>query len=162
MVLSWCFCLLYRPSPAGLGNIFLPIMIGAKDVAFPRLNLASWYIYLTGAVIAIFSILLGGFDTGWTFYTPYSTSTDSAVISIVAGAFIMGFSSILTGLNFIVTIHKLRAPGINWFNMPLFIWGLYATAIIQVAATPVLAITLLLLNYGTNFGGRNFRPGYGW
>ncbi len=147
--------------PAGLGNIFLPIMIGAKDVAFPRLNLASWYIYLAGAFIAVFSILAGGFDTGWTFYTPYSTSTDTAVISIVLGAFVMGFSSILTGINFIVTIHKLRAPGINWFNLPLFIWGLYATAIIQVAATPVLAITLVLLIMERLLGIGIFDPAMG-
>ncbi len=147
--------------PAALGNIILPLMIGAKDVAFPRLNLASWYIYLAGAFIAVISILSGGVDTGWTFYTPYSTTTDSAVISIVLGAFVMGFSSILTGLNFIVTIHKLRAPGMNWFKMPLFVWGLYATAIIQVAATPVLAITLLLLILERTLGIGIFDPAMG-
>ncbi len=131
--------------PAALGNIILPLMLGAKDVAFPRLNLASWYIYVFGALFAIFSIVTGGVDTGWTFYTPYSSSTGGSVISMTLGVFILGFSSIFTGLNFIVTIHKLRAPGLTWFKMPLFVWGLYATAIIQVLATPVLGITMVLL-----------------
>ncbi len=129
--------------PAALGNFFLPIMIGAKDVAFPRLNLASFYIYVFGACFAIFSIW--GVDTGWTFYTPYSQHTNASVISMTTGAFIMGFSSILTGLNFIATVHKLRAPGISWQRLPLFVWGIYATSVIQVLATPVLAITLFLL-----------------
>jgi cytochrome c oxidase subunit 1 len=131
--------------PAALGNMFLPMMIGAKDVAFPRLNLASFYIYAFGAAFTIYSIAVNGIDTGWTFYTPYSTRTDTAVIAMTFGVFIMGFSSILTGLNFIVTLHKLRAPGITWGRMPLFNWALYATSIIQVLATPVLAITLALL-----------------
>lgn len=131
--------------PAALGNFVLPMMIGAKDVAFPRLNLASWYIFVFGALLAVYSIISGAVDTGWTFYTPYSTSTDTSVIPMTLGAFIMGFSSIFTGLNFIVTIHKLRMPGMTWFKMPLFVWALYATAIIQVLATPVLGITLLLL-----------------
>ncbi len=131
--------------PAALGNFVLPLMLGAKDVAFPRLNLASYYIYLLGASFAIFSLINGAVDTGWTFYTPYSTTTNGAVVSMVLGAFIMGFSSILTGVNFIVTIHKLRCPGLTWSRLPLFIWGIYATSILQVLATPVLAITLLLL-----------------
>ncbi len=131
--------------PAFLGNFALPLQIGAKDVAFPRINLMSWYCLLIGAVVALLSLFLGGVDTGWTFYTPYSIKTNTAVIPVVLGAFIMGFSSILTGLNFIVTIHKLRAPGMSFFHMPLFVWSLYSTAIIQVLATPVLAITLLLL-----------------
>jgi cytochrome c oxidase subunit 1 len=131
--------------PASLGNFVLPIMLGAKDVAFPRLNLASYYIYVFGACFALYAIISGGVDTGWTFYTPYSTRTGTAVIAMVLGAFIMGFSSILTGVNFLVTIHKLRAPGQSWRRLPLFIWGLYATSIMQVLATPVLAITLLLL-----------------
>ncbi len=131
--------------PAALGNMFLPMMIGAKDVAFPRLNLASFYIYAFGAAFTVYSIAVNGIDTGWTFYTPYSTRTDTAVIAMTFGVFIMGFSSILTGLNFIVTLHKLRAPGITWGRMPLFNWALYATSIIQVLATPVLAITLALL-----------------
>lgn len=131
--------------PAFLGNFFLPMQIGAKDVAFPRLNLASWYIFMIGAMFAFSSLLFGGVDTGWTFYTPYSITTSWGVINMVLGAFIMGFSSILTGLNFIVTTHKLRAPGMTMNRIPLFVWALYATAIIQVLATPVLAITLLLL-----------------
>jgi cytochrome c oxidase subunit 1 len=131
--------------PAALGNFVLPLLIGAKDVAFPRLNLASYYLYVFGALFALASMITGGVDTGWTFYTPYSTTSTTNVSLITLGAFILGFSSIFTGVNFIATIHKLRAPGMTWFNMPLFIWGTYATAIIQVLATPVLGITLLLL-----------------
>ena len=131
--------------PAFLGNFALPLQIGAKDVAFPRLNLMSWYCLVIGALITLTSLFLGGVDTGWTFYTPYSIESATAVVPVVLGAFVMGFSSILTGLNFIVTIHKLRAPGMGFFRMPLFVWSLYSTAIIQVLATPVLAITLLLL-----------------
>ncbi len=131
--------------PASLGNFFLPIMIGAKDVAFPRLNLASFYIYVVGAVFGIGSMLIGAVDTGWTFYTPYSTSTDTAVITMTLAAFILGFSSILTGVNFLATVHNMRAKGMTWFKMPLFVWSLYATAVIQILATPVLGITLLLL-----------------
>ncbi|WP_394847566.1 cbb3-type cytochrome c oxidase subunit I [Pendulispora brunnea] len=131
--------------PAALGNFVLPIQLGAKDVAFPRLNLMSYYIYVFGACFALYSMVTGAVDTGWTFYTPYSMRTTSSVIPMVLGAFIMGFSSILTGVNFLVTVHKLRAPGQTWTKLPLFIWGLYSTSIIQVLATPVLAITLLLL-----------------
>lgn len=133
--------------PASLGNFFLPLMLGAKDVAFPRLNLASWYVYVFGSLFGVFAILRGGVDTGWTFYTPYSTTTDGQpqVIAMVLAAFILGFSSIFTGLNFIVTTHKLRAPGMGWFDMPLFIWAVYSTSIIQVLATPVIGVTLLLL-----------------
>lgn len=131
--------------PAFLGNFLLPLMIGAKDVAFPRVNLLSWYCLVVGAAVAFYSLVYNGADTGWTFYTPYSIKTDNGTIWLVTGAFIMGFSSILTGLNFIVTVHKLRAPGMTFFRMPLFVWGLYSTAIIQVLATPVLGITLLLL-----------------
>ena len=131
--------------PAFLGNFVLPLQIGAKDVAFPTINLLSWYCLVIGALVTLLSLFLGGVDTGWTFYTPYSIETGTAVIPVVLGAFIMGFSSILTGLNFIVTIHQLRAPGMTFFKMPLFVWSLYSTAIIQVLATPVLAVTLLLL-----------------
>jgi len=132
--------------PAALGNFVLPIMLGAKDVAFLRLNLISYYMYVTGALLAIYTLAMGGVNTGWTFYTPYSTSSQSVgLVSIVTAAFILGFSSIFTGLNFIVTIHKLRPPGMSWFRLPLFLWAVYATAIIQVLATPVLGITLLLL-----------------
>ncbi len=147
--------------PAALGNFILPIQIGAKDVAFPRLNLLSFYVYLLGALVAVYSIIAGSVDTGWTFYTPYSAETDTSVIPMVAGAFIMGFSSILTGLNFIVTIHKLRAPGLTWGKLPLFLWSLYATSIIQVLATPVLAITLLLLIMERTLGVGIFDPKMG-
>src|SRR5579872_3789800 len=131
--------------PASIANFVLPMMLGAKDVAFPRLNLFSYYIYVVGAIFATSALFSTGADTGWTFYTPYSIRTNNAVILVLFGAFIAGFSSILTGLNFIVTIHKLRAPGLSWSRLPLFAWAIYATSVIQVLATPVLAITLLLL-----------------
>jgi len=140
------FFFLIPSVPAALGNMILPLQLGCKDVAFPRLNLASYYIYLIGAIFTLTAIFTGGLDTGWTFYTPYSsTASSSNVLLMTLGVFILGFSSILTGLNFIVTIHKLRAPGLTWSRLPLFQWALYATSIIQVLATPVLAITLLLL-----------------
>jgi len=151
--------------PASLGNFFLPLMIGAKDVAFPRLNLASWYVYMFGSIFGILSIILGGVDTGWTFYTPYSTTTDadanSRVVLMVLAAFILGFSSIFTGLNFVVTVHKLRAPGMGWFDMPLFVWGIYSAAVIQVLATPVIGITLLLLTFERVFRVGVFDPALG-
>jgi len=147
--------------PAIFGNFFLPLQIGAKDVAFPRLNLLSWYLLMTGVLVAVVSIVTGGVDTGWTFYTPYSIRTDNGTIWAVVGVFIMGFSSILTGLNFIVTVHKLRAPGMGFFKMPLFVWGIYSTAVIQVLATPVLAITLLLLTLERVFGIGIFDPKLG-
>lgn len=131
--------------PAAFGNFFLPIMIGAKDVAFPRLNLASYYIFIGGAALAILTLALKGVDTGWTFYTPYSIRTGTSVVLIALGVFVMGFSSILTGLNFLVTVHKLRCPGMTFHRLPLFVWSIYATAIIQVLATPVIGITTLLL-----------------
>ena len=131
--------------PAILGNFVLPIMLGAKDVAFPRINLLSFWMWMTGALFSVITIATGSIDTGWTFYTPYSIETSTNVIMMTSGAFLLGFSSIFTGLNFIVTIHKLRPPGMTWFKMPLFLWSLYSTAIIQVIATPVLGITLLLL-----------------
>jgi cytochrome c oxidase subunit 1 len=147
--------------PAAIGNFIMPIMIGAKDVAFPRLNLASYYIYMTGATFAVLALFLRGADTGWTFYTPYSIRTNTTVILVLFGAFIAGFSSILTGLNFIITIHKLRAPGLTWARLPLFCWALYATSIIQVLATPVLAITLLLLCFERLFQIGIFDPKIG-
>ena len=131
--------------PAALGNIFLPLMIGAKDVSFPRLNLMSFYIYVLGGLFGIYSIVTNAVDTGWTFYTPYSSRSDTAVLTMTTAVFILGFSSILTGVNFIATIHSLRAPGLHWRRLPLFVWGMYATSVIQVLATPVLAITLFLL-----------------
>jgi cytochrome c oxidase subunit 1 len=132
--------------PATLGNFLIPLMIGARDVAFPRLNLMSWYIFITGAALALYATLSGGVDTGWTFYPPYSSLYSHTNVTIVAlGVFIAGFSSILTGLNFIVTIHKMRCPGMTWFRLPLFIWAMYATSLIFVLGTPVIAITLFLL-----------------
>jgi cytochrome c oxidase subunit 1 len=148
--------------PAALGNIFLPIMLGAKDVAFPRLNLMSWYVYLFGSAFAIWAIIQGGVETGWTFYTPYSSGTTwGGTTAMVLGAFILGFSSIFTGINFIATVHKLRVPGMGWFDMPLFVWAVYATAILQVLATPVLGITLLLLVFERLFRIGIFDPGLG-
>ncbi len=139
------FLFLVPAAPAVLGNFVLPIQLGAKDVAFPRLNLASWYIYMAGAITAIAAILLGDIDTGWTFYAPYSLQQGSAVIIMTASVFVIGFSSILTGMNFIVTIHKMRAPGLTWNRLPLFVWSIYATSIVQILATPVIGITMLLL-----------------
>ena len=132
--------------PAVLGNFFLPMMIGARDLAFPKLNLLSWYLLLIGGLFSLFAMLAGGVDTGWTFYTPYSTTySNSWVVATALGIFIAGFSSILTGLNFIVTVHRMRAPGMTWSRLPLFVWGHYATSLILVLGTPVLAVTMVLL-----------------
>jgi cytochrome c oxidase subunit 1 len=147
--------------PAVLGNFFLPLHIGAKDVAFPRLNLLSWYVFMAGAILAMSTLFTKHIDTGWTFYTPYSIKTSTAVVQMVLAAFIMGMSSILTGLNFIVTVHKLRAPGMTMSRIPLFVWAIYSTAILQVIATPVLAITLLLLACERVFGVGIFNPELG-
>ena len=136
-------------------------MLGASDVAFPRLNLMSFWLWVAGALFCIGAVVAGGVDTGWTFYTPYSTTTNTNVIATTFGVFILGFSSIFTGLNFIVTIHKLRPPGMTWFKMPLFLWSLYGTALIQVLATPVLAITLLLLIAERALGVGIFDPALG-
>ena len=140
------FFFLIPAIPATLGNFLVPLMIGAKDLAFPRINLLSWYIYMLGGVITIYALLAGGVDTGWTFYVPYSTTySNSYVIATGVGIFINGFSSILTGLNFIVTIHTMRAPGMTWYRLPLNIWSLYATSLIMILGTPVVAITILLV-----------------
>jgi cytochrome c oxidase subunit 1 len=147
--------------PAALGNFLLPIMVGAKDVAFPKLNLASYYLWVFGAIFTVVTIIMGGIDTGWTFYTPQSLNQSTAVIMMGLGIFILGFSSIFTGINFLVTIHKLRAPHIGWFRMPLFLWAIYGTALIQVLATPVLAITLLLLVAEKTFQVGIFNPALG-
>ena len=156
------FLVIIPSIPAALGNFVLPIMLGAKDVAFPRLNLASFYLWLVGAGCAVWALLAGGFDTGWTFYTPYSSTTAyQGVIPVLTGVFILGFSSIFTGMNFVVTIHKLRPPGMGWFRMPLFLWAIYATALIQVLATPVLAITLGLLAIERVFHVGIFDPAMG-
>jgi len=155
------FFFLVPSVPAALGNFILPIQLGAKDVAFPRLNLASFYIYTIGTVFTLVAIITGAVDTGWTFYTPYSTETGTNVLLMTLGIFILGFSSILTGVNFIVTIHKMRAPGMTWSKLPLNVWSLYATSIIQVLATPVLAITLLLLVMERALGIGIFDPALG-
>ncbi|MBS1960284.1 MAG: cytochrome c oxidase subunit I [Bdellovibrionales bacterium] len=147
--------------PAALGNLVLPMQLGAKDVAFPRWNLVSYYIYLGGALLAASTLFIKQVDTGWTFYTPYSIRSSTSATYVLLGAFTMGFSSILTGLNFIVTIHKLRAPGLTWDRLPLFLWALYATSVIQVLATPVLAITLLLLTLERTLGIGIFDPKLG-
>ena len=148
--------------PAILGNFLLPIMIGAKDLAFPKLNLASWYIYMLGSFFTLYAIVTSGLDTGWTFYTPFSsTASTTAVIPAGIGVFINGFSSILTGLNFIVTVHRMRAPGMTWFRMPLFVWAHYATAIVMVLGTPVIAITLVMLVAERAFHFGIFDPAVG-
>jgi cytochrome c oxidase subunit I len=148
--------------PAVLGNFLLPLMLGARDLAFPRLNLLSWYLFMTGGAMAIWATLAGGVDTGWTFYTPYSsTYSNTYVILTALGAFIAGFSSILTGLNFIVSTHKMRAPGLTWFRLPLFIWSMYATSLIIILGTPVVAITILLVAAERLLGIGIFDPAMG-
>lgn len=160
VLMVWFFLI---PSiPNVLGNFLVPLMIGAKDVAFPRLNLASWWVFNAGALLALYAMLAGGVDTGWTFYTPYSsTYTNSHVILMATGIFVTGFSSIFTGVNFIATIHKMRAPGLTWTRLPLFLWSLYATSLILVLATPVLATTLFLVVVERFFGIGIFDPALG-
>ncbi|MGP0073121.1 MAG: cytochrome c oxidase subunit I [Bryobacteraceae bacterium] len=156
------FFFLIPSIPATLGNFFVPMMIGAKDLAFPRINLLSWYIYIVGALFALAAIVMGGVDTGWTFYTPFSTTySNTFVITAAVGVFIAGFSSILTGLNFIVTVHKMRAPGMTWGRLPLFVWANYATSLIQVLGTPVVAITLALVGLERAFHIGIFDPAIG-
>ena len=156
------FFFLIPAIPAALGNFILPLMLGAKDLAFPRINLLSWYLYTFAAIFGVYVIVAGGVDTGWTFYTPYSTQySNTHVIATTTGAFIAGFSSILTGLNFIVTIHRMRAPGLTWFRLPLFVWSMYATSVIMILATPVLAITLVLLMVERLVGVGIFDPALG-
>ena len=139
------FVVLIPAIPAALGNFFLPLQLGARDVAFPRLNLFSFYLYLTGAVIVLSALIVGRIDGGWTFYAPYSERVGDSILFVTTGVFVMGFSSILTGLNFIVTVHKMRTPGLTWNRLPLFVWSIYSTAIVQVLATPVIGITMVLL-----------------
>ncbi|HXE79408.1 MAG TPA: cytochrome c oxidase subunit I [Vicinamibacterales bacterium] len=142
------FFFLIPSIPATLGNFLLPLMLGAKDLAFPRINLLSWYLYIIGAMFAVAAMIGGGVDTGWTFYSPYSSmASNSRVLTGAVGVFISGFSSILTGLNFIVTTHRMRAPGLTWFRLPLFVWAHYATSLIMILGTPVVAITILLLAF---------------
>ena len=140
------FFFLIPSIPAVLGNFLIPIMIGARDLAFPRLNLLSWYLYMAGGLAAVGVLIAGGVDTGWTFYPPYSVFSGTAVVGAILAVFITGFSSILTGLNFIVTVHTMRCPGMTWSRLPLFVWAHYATSLIQVlVGTPVLAVTVVLL-----------------
>jgi cytochrome c oxidase subunit I len=156
------FFFLVPVAPAVLGNFLIPLMIGAKDVAFPKINLISWYLFVLGGCVELYMMLSGGVDTGWTFTTPLSTHfLNTNVIAAAMGIFIAGFSSILTGLNFIVTIHRLRAPGMTWFRLPLFIWSYYATSIIFVLATPVIAISMVLLVLERVFGIGVFDPRLG-
>ena len=156
------FFFLIPSIPAVLGNFLVPLMIGARDVALPKINLLSWYIFITGGTLALVSAITGGVDTGWTFYTPFSTTySNTHVMPMAIGVFITGFSSILTGLNFIVTMHTMRAPGLTWFRMPLFLWSLYATSVIFVLGTPVLAISLLALGAERMFHVGIFDPNLG-
>jgi cytochrome c oxidase subunit 1 len=160
VIMVWFFLL---PSiPATLGNFLMPLMIGARDMAFPRLNLASWYVYTLGGIFTITTMILGGVDTGWTFYTPYSSMfSNTHVVWVIVSVFIVGFSSIFTGINFIVTTHKMRAPGMTWFRLPLFVWTNYATSIILVLATPVLTMTLSLVAIERLLGVGIFDPSLG-
>lgn len=159
VTMVWLF--LIPAIPTTFGNFLVPIMIGAKDVAFPRLNLTSLYLFLLGSLVALAGMFLGGADTGWTFYTPYSITSPSAVIPVVIGVFIIGFSTIITGMNFIVTTHTLRAPGLSWGRIPLFVWTIYGVSIIQVIATPVLGLVLLLIALDRYFGIGLFDPARG-
>jgi cytochrome c oxidase subunit 1 len=160
IIMVWFF--LVPSIPATLGNFLLPLMIGARDLAFPRLNLASWYVFVFGSLFALASVLAGGVDTGWTFYTPLSSLySDSFVSTAALGVFIVGFSTIMTGINFIVTVHKLRAPGLTWFRLPIFVWTLYATSLVMVLATPVLAASLILIVMERVFGIGIFNPNLG-
>jgi cytochrome c oxidase subunit 1 len=160
VLMVWFFLI---PSiPNVLGNFVIPMMVGARDVAFPKLNLLSWYLFIIGGAFTLFSLIKGGVDTGWTFYTPYSSAfANGQVITMVTGVFISGFGSILTGLNFILTVHTMRAPGLTWYRLPLFIWSLYSTSLILVLATPVLAITLALLAVERLWGVGIFNPKLG-
>jgi cytochrome c oxidase subunit I len=156
------FFFLVPSIPATLGNFLIPIMIGARDLAFPRINLLSWYLLIIGAVVAMSALFAGGVDTGWTFYTPYSSRYSNSYVTVaLIGVFIAGFSSILTGLNFVVTVHMMRAPGMYWSRMPLFVWAIYATSLLQILATPVLAITLLLVAIERSFRIGIFDPALG-
>ena len=160
VVMVWFFLI---PSiPTTLGNFLLPLMIGARDVAFPRLNLASWYLYIIGGLFTICALIEGGVDTGWTFYTPFSTMfSNSNVFLVIVGVFVTGFSTIFTGINFIVTTHTLRMPGMSWFKLPLFVWAMYAVSLVMVLATPVLAMTLALIGLERGLGIGVFDPALG-
>jgi cytochrome c oxidase subunit 1 len=160
VVMVWFF--LVPAVPVTLGNFLIPLMLGARDLAFPRLNLFSWYLFMLGGAVTLWALFAGGLDTGWTFYTPLSTMySNSHVVLAAVGIFISGFSSIATGLNFIVSIHRLRAPGMTWYRMPVFLWSLYSLSVLLVLATPVLAITLLLLVMERVFHVGVFDPAIG-
>ena len=160
IIMVWFF--LVPAVPVTIGNFMVPLMLGARDLAFPKLNLISWYLFMIGGFCALYALFSGGVDTGWTFYTPLSSNyAQGHVVAVVVGIFISGFSTIATGLNFIITIHRLRAPGLTWYRLPVFIWSLYSTSIIFVLATPVLAITLLLLTFETLFHVGVFDPKLG-
>jgi cytochrome c oxidase subunit 1 len=160
VIMVWFFLI---PSiPTVFGNFLIPLMLGAEDLAFPKLNLASWYVFVLGGLFTLYALIAGGVDTGWTFYTPYSSMfSNTHVIAVIVGVFVVGFSSIFTAINFIVTTHKLRAPGMTWFRMPLFVWSHYATSIVMLLATPVLAITLLLVALERGLGIGIFDPALG-
>ena len=160
VVMVWLF--LVPSIPTTFGNFFLPLMLGAKDLAFPRINLLSWYLFVLSGLIVLGGLIGGSVDTGWTFYEPLSSGYSSgALVVVVFGIFINGFSSILTGLNFVVTIHRLRAPGLTWYRLPIFCWSTYATSVILMLATPVLAVTLLLVAAEHLFGVGVFDPTHG-
>ncbi len=160
VIMVWFF--LVPSIPNTLGNFLLPLMIGAKDVAFPKLNLLSWYVFMAASLFTLFTMVVGGVDTGWTFYTPLSTIyANGYVVPAVMGIIVVGFSSILTGVNFITTVHTMRAPGMTWFRMPLFVWALYATSLILVLATPVLTMALVMLFYERALGIGVFNPAAG-
>ena len=157
------FFFLVPSVPATLGNFFIPMMIGAKDLALPKINLLSWYLYMAAGCLALYSMMTGGVDTGWTFTTPLSTHyLNTNVLTTGVAIFIAGFSSIFTGLNFIVTIHKMRCPGMTWFRMPLFVWAHYAASILMVLGTPVLAIAIVLVALERVLWHRRIRPHQGW
>ena len=156
------FFFLVPSIPATLGNFLMPLMLGAKDLAFPKINLLSWYLFMLGGSITLYALVAGGVDTGWTFYTPFSSVySNTHVVTAIVGIFFAGFSSILTGLNFIVTTHRMRAPGLTWFRLPLFVWSMYATSIIMMLGTPVVAITLSLVALERVFHLGIFNPALG-
>jgi cytochrome c oxidase subunit I len=160
IVMVWFF--LVPAAPAVLGNFVLPLMLGARDLAFPRINLLSWYLFIAGGAIAMFAVTYGGLDTGWTFYTPLSTNFSKGFVEVAAlGIILSGYASIATGLNFIVTIHRLRAPGLTWYRMPIFVWSMYATSVLNVLATPVLTMALILIAMERIFHIGVFDPALG-
>ena len=160
IIMVWFFLI---PSiPTTFGNFFIPMMIGARDLAFPRVNLLSWYVFNLSGFIVLYSLIMGGADTGWTFYTPLSTVyADGYVFAAAMAVFINGFSSIMTALNFVVTIHRLRAPGMTWTRLPLFVWGIYAVSVVMLTATPVLAMDTFLLAVERFIGIGLFDPRHG-